>query len=86
MNREIIKLALQANLINYVDHETPRVYFIDGHADIEEVEEFANLVAKRERELVLGDILQLLRSLDNENKNVHNYYGYAAKLIENKFD
>lgn len=44
MNNNFIKLALDAHLINYVDHETPRHYFIDGHADIEQVEDFAELI------------------------------------------
>ena len=44
MNTKFLQLALNANLINYVDHETPRHYFIDGWADIEQVEEFAKLI------------------------------------------
>ena len=44
MNERFIKLALDAGLLNYVDHETPRRYFINGHADQEEVEKFAQLI------------------------------------------
>ena len=44
MNNNFIKLALNAHLINYVEHETPRHYFIDGNADIEQVEDFAKLI------------------------------------------
>ena len=44
MNTKFLQLALNANLINYVDHETPRHYFIDGWADIEQVEDFYKLV------------------------------------------
>lgn len=44
MNNKLIKMALDAHLINYIDHETPRVYFINGHADIEDVEKFAELI------------------------------------------
>lgn len=41
MNEMIRKLAINANLLNYVDLETPRQYFV--HADIEEedIERFA---------------------------------------------
>ena len=46
MNQRIIELALDAGLLNYVDNETPRRYFIDGHADLEEVEKFAQLIAQ----------------------------------------
>ena len=44
MNERIKQLALNAGLLNYVDNETPRRYFINGHADIEEVKEFAELI------------------------------------------
>ena len=43
-------MALDAHLLNYVDHETPRRYFIRADADVEEVERFAALVAAHERE------------------------------------
>lgn len=46
MNIKLTKLALDAHLINYIDHETPRVYFIDGHADVEDVEKFAVLIVQ----------------------------------------
>lgn len=43
----LIDLALKAGLINYVDNETPRRYFICGHADLEEVAKFARLVRQQ---------------------------------------
>jgi len=46
MNELIEKLAADAGLLNYVDNETPRRYYIDGHADLEEVERFARLIVK----------------------------------------
>ena len=46
MNEQIEKLALDAGLLNYVDNETPRRFFVDGHADLEEVEKFAQLIVK----------------------------------------
>ena len=46
MNERIKELALDAGLLNYVDNETPRRYFIDGHADLEEVEKFAELIVQ----------------------------------------
>ena len=44
MNEQIRKLALDAGLFNYVDNETPRRYFIDGYADLEEVKKFSELI------------------------------------------
>ena len=46
MNDRYIKLALDAGLLNYVDHETPRHYFISGHAEQEDVEKFAELIVQ----------------------------------------
>ena len=40
MNKILMKLALDAGLINYVDHETPRYYFMNSRAEIEDLEEF----------------------------------------------
>jgi len=44
MNERIKELALDAGLLNYVDHETPRHYFINGNAEQEDVEKFAQLI------------------------------------------
>jgi hypothetical protein len=47
MNEEaVIKLALTVGLLNYMDNETPRHYFIDGNAGLEEVIEFAELIVR----------------------------------------
>ena len=46
MNENFIKMALDAGLINYIDNETPRRYFINGNADIEEVEDFAKMIVR----------------------------------------
>ena len=54
MNDTFIKLALAADLLNYVDHETPRRYFVHGHADLEEVEKFAELIVRECAHLVGG--------------------------------
>ena len=47
---DIIRMALDAHLLNYVDLETPRRYFICADAGVEEVERFAAHVAAAERE------------------------------------
>ena len=38
MNELIEQLALNAGLLNYVDHETPRRYFVHDHAALKETE------------------------------------------------
>jgi len=50
MDDRFIKLALDAGLLNYVDHETPRHYFINGHANLEDVAKFAELVILETRQ------------------------------------
>ena len=47
MNNAILKIALDEYLLNYVDNETPRRYFINGNADIDKVNDFANAIINR---------------------------------------
>ena len=44
MNERITQLAVEAGLLNYVDLETPRRYFVSGDAGLEEVQKFAELI------------------------------------------
>ena len=44
MTYKIMELAMDAGLLNYIDGETPRFYFITGHASGHEVNEFAKLI------------------------------------------
>ena len=46
MNDHIIKLGLESGMLNYVDHETPRHYFLSAHADEECLEKFAELIVQ----------------------------------------
>jgi hypothetical protein len=56
MNDKIIELALKSTLLNYIDNETPRRYFICGNADIEEVEKFAELIIKECHHVIKSDM------------------------------
>ena len=76
MNDRFIKLALDAGLLNYVDHETPRHYFINGHAEQEDVEEFAELIVRE--------------CLDIVNRKEYSYHEAdplweTAQLIKERF-
>ena len=33
-------------MLNYVDNETPRHYFLSGHADAQDLEKFAELIVR----------------------------------------
>ena len=46
MNPQIIKLGVESGMLNYVDHETPRHYFLSAHADEECLERFAELIVR----------------------------------------
>ena len=73
MNERIKKLALDAGLLNYIDNETPRRYFINGHADIEEVKEFA--------ELILEDVMSICEDLGDKGIDGH----YCVDAIAKKY-
>ena len=69
MNEKIIELAVKSCLLNYVDNETPRNYFISGNADIEEVEEFAQLIIEEIIKLQYEDeSLSTMAKVSFENK------------------
>jgi hypothetical protein len=46
MNERIIKLGVESGMLNYVEHETPRHYFLCGNADEECLEKFAELIVR----------------------------------------
>jgi hypothetical protein len=46
MNERIIKLGLESGMLNYVEHETPRHYFLCANADEECLAKFAELIVR----------------------------------------
>ena len=74
MNEQIKKLALDAGLLNYIDNETPRRYFINGHADLEEVKEFA--------ELILEDVMSICEDLGDKGMDGHYCVDAIAKMYQ----
>ena len=46
MNERIIKLGLDSHMLNYIDNETPRRYFLSGHADEDDLQKFAELIVQ----------------------------------------
>ena len=46
MNEKIIKLGLDSGMLNYIDHETPRHYFLCGFANEQDLEKFAELIVR----------------------------------------
>jgi hypothetical protein len=70
MNQRIIKLGLDSGMLNYVDHETPRHYFLCGHADEECLEKFAELIVR-----------ECIANCDDLNsmKYIANHFGIQVK-------
>jgi hypothetical protein len=46
MNEQLIKIGLESGMLNYVDNETPRHYFLSGHADEQDLAKFAELIVQ----------------------------------------
>ena len=46
-NKIIAHMGVKAGLLNYVDHETPRYYFLSGHATEEDVFTFAEAIIEK---------------------------------------
>jgi len=46
MNEQVIKIGLESNMLNYVDNETPRHYFLSGNADEQDLAKFAELIVQ----------------------------------------
>lgn len=42
---EIISIAVKTSLLNYIDNETPRRFFVSGHAELEDVVSFGQIIA-----------------------------------------
>jgi hypothetical protein len=74
MNERFIKLGLESGMLNYVDHETPRHYFLCGNADEECLEKFA--------ELIVDECCAKLLDMDSKANGNHNYYKHAALEIK----
>ena len=52
MNKDIIKFALEANLISFIEYENIKEYFVSPEASLEDVEKFAKLIIEE-----CGDIV-----------------------------
>jgi hypothetical protein len=74
MNKRIIKLGLESGMLNYVDHETPRHYFLCGNADEECLEKFAELIV-RECEVALRPMLRDMISRGQAYDLIQEHFG-----------
>ena len=73
MNERIIKLGLDSHMLNYIDNETPRRYFLSGHADEDDLQKFA--------ELIVRECAQFIFVLDAEPVS----HKSAARMLQEHF-
>ena len=76
-DEQFIKLGLEANLLNYVDNETPRRYFVCGNADLEDVKDFARLVSQeqvKEIERLREALAVIYKAADTERGENDEYW------------
>ena len=89
---KLIQIALDVGLINYIDNETPRHYFIRGDAELDTVLEFAEAVLNMDAKIgemnvsgVIG-VLKMYRELAGDRQCVgydikfENPYGTTSKV------
>lgn len=55
MNDKLLSLAIETGLVNYIDNETPRVYFTNFYIEPEDIEEFAHKLLKQCAQLALAN-------------------------------
>ena len=63
MNERIIKIGLESGMLNYVDNETPRHYFLSGHADEQDLAKFTELIVRECAKLI--DVEEIQSSYGN---------------------
>lgn len=81
MTTRELKLALDAGLINYIDHETPRVYFINGNADMEEVINFMRLIQRDE--MLKNTCYEILKKILGKDDLVEKWWTIENKGLDN---
>jgi hypothetical protein len=76
MNDKLIRIGLQSGMLNYVDNETPRQYFIASWATEVELQEFTELVAR--------ECIQVIRDMENTSPGFiqpKNAYAYENGIL-----
>jgi hypothetical protein len=74
MNQRIIKLGLESGMLNYVEHETPRHYFLCANADEECLAKFAELIV-RECGVALSPMLRDMVSRGQAYDLIKQHFG-----------
>lgn len=79
MNRKLSELGVDAGVLNYIDNETPRQYFLAGWAEAYEVEDYGKLI--------LEEVFRIIQEQDKIPAGFN--YGKSAdvyiRAIKNDF-
>ena len=84
-NKIIAHIGVKAGLLNYVDHETPRYYFLSSHATEEDVFTFAETIIEKcicimkETEMTPVGFMQP-KSADLHSEMIRQKFGLSANL------
>ena len=73
---EIISIAVKTSLLNYIDNETPRRFFISGHAELEDVVNFGRAIAATAFE-------KASNATSAESSRAHGLLAKRARVIQN---
>lgn len=93
MNDKLIQIGLDSGMLNYVDNETPRHYFLSGHADEQDLQKFAELIVQECVNLMYNSMQNTDKSYDLAHHamlaqliaEIKNQFGIAESKRE-KFD
>jgi len=80
MNEQLIKIGLESGMLNYVDNETPRHYFLSGHADEQDLAKFAEAII-RECCIALNPMLRDMISRGQGVDMIKLHFGMNPKEI-----
>ena len=80
MNEKLIDIGLKSGMLNYVDNETPRHYFLTGYADEMDLEQFYNLMAKEFIDLLEAEI-KLVERYKEEAFNDRDREWHDGKIV-----
>ena len=77
MNERMIRLGLDSGMLNYVDNETPRHYFLCGHADEECLEKFAELIVRECADIAKHHVMNISTYADADfvDEQIREHFG-----------
>lgn len=81
MNERIRELAVKSGMLNYIDCETPRHYFLSANADENDLEEFAKLIVRECARVAFNDWCDSTNEASSE-KTILEYFG--VEVVENE--